>query len=148
MALQLPLLVTAAILCDKNDPGRVLLVKRARAPFCGSWALVGGCGAFEKIVNPEEAVVHEVECDLGVTPVQLRFFHYYFCEPKSVVLVFAGHLEHESSIRLDPQYVSAWKWFDVRDARPNELGEIAFEGGFVLASYARTLSAPDVMNGS
>ncbi len=64
--------------------GRVLLVRRAKAPLAGEWSLVGG--RIEPGESPETAVVREVreECsievrvvaDLGVVPVEREGYGY------------------------------------------------------------------------
>jgi ADP-ribose pyrophosphatase YjhB (NUDIX family) len=71
-----------AVLVDGT--GRVLLIRRGRAPSIGSWTLPGG--RLEPGESPEQAVLRElreetglrarVVCGLGVVPVEREGFAY------------------------------------------------------------------------
>lgn len=114
-----PLLVTAAVIYEKD---KLLLVKRAREPFKGYWSFVGGCGAFEYHSDPAHAVQREVKCDLSCdfTPTFLTYNYEDFYGKPSVVLYFTGTIT--GTPRIDPKYVSEYKWFSFSEAQQLELG--------------------------
>ena len=125
-----PLLVTAAIV-EKDQ--KLLLIKRAREPFKDYWCFIGGCGAFRKTPNPEEAVKLEVLADINCkfNPNFLTYHQETF-EVPSLTLFFYGKIE--GTPRINPQNVSEYKWFDKKEIRKLDLG---FEHKLILNEYLK-----------
>jgi len=113
--------------------GRVLLVRRARAPFRGDWALPGGFVEPEETV--EEAVARELREETGLV-----------ARPRSIVGVYSGP-------DRDPRKPTATVAFLMRgrarrpragdDAREaawlpvREVRRLAFDHGRILADALR-----------
>lgn len=129
-----PLLVTAAIITEKN---KVLLVKRVREPFKDYWCFIGGCGGFERTSDPVEAVKDEVKgeihCDF-----KPHFFSYSFqkfeeLEINSVVLYFYGTII--GNPKINKEYASKYKWVTLEEAANLNLG---FDHQKILRNFAQT----------
>lgn len=129
-----PLLVTAAIIVDKNQ---VLLVKRAREPFKGYWSFIGGMGGFEHSSNPQEVVKMEVQGDIQCLfhPTFFWYSHYNSRDINSVVLYFYGGITGNPII--NPKYVLEYKWFSMEEAVKLEL---AFDHQAILMKFLQHLT--------
>jgi len=132
-----PLLVTAAMIID-ND--KILLIKRTREPFRDKWCFVGGCGAFEHVNDPQEAVKIEVDADLNCD-YSPEFFTYHYSEFKvpTITLFFSGQIG--GTPRATPEYVKEFRWFKLEEARKMELG---FEHSKILSKYMNGRAASGI----
>ncbi len=123
-------LVIVAII-HKNY-NKVLLVKRARAPFLGKWSLTGGLGAFEQEKDPRKSIEIEIFQDLGVK-FKNKFYTFSFEEqPESTIkLFFEGTIEEEPH-NNSKETISEIKWFDIDEALKLDL---AFNDKEVLKKF-------------
>ena len=92
--------------------GKVLLARRAKPPFEGSWEVPGGF--VERGEHPVEAAVREVREELGVG-VNLTGLVGVYLETSSLgealqIMVFEGTTE-ATEPTPDPAEVSEWSWF-------------------------------------
>lgn len=126
-----PLLVTAAMIINKN---KILLVKRAREPYKGFWSFVGGCGAFEDVSDPVDAVKIEVKCDLNCEfePAFFKYSYTIFKIP-AITLFFYGTIK--GTPKITPKYVLECKWFDLNEAINMKLG---FDHNEILSDFLKT----------
>ncbi|MBL7905504.1 MAG: NUDIX hydrolase [Bacteroidales bacterium] len=67
--------VDAVVFRKPASKAEILLIKRARAPFEGHWALPGGF--IEMDETPEEAVLRELKEETGITGVEMKQLHTY-----------------------------------------------------------------------
>ena len=118
MTINRPVLGVSALI---EDGGRVLLVKRARAPFARYWSLPGG--HVEAGETMAEAVVREVREETGIEVGDLRQidfaeiirrdgggkFSYHF-----VLVVFAGRRLSGDAIAADDADEVCWANADER----------------------------------
>ena len=113
-----PLLVTAAMIINNN---KILLVKRAREPYKAFWSFVSGCGAFEEVSDPVEAVKIEVKGDLNCE-FEPTFFKYSYTTLKipTIALFFYGTIK--GAPKITPKYVLECKWFNLDEAINMKLG--------------------------
>jgi 8-oxo-dGTP diphosphatase len=121
---------------------RVLLVKRGRAPFQGTWALPGG---FVEPHEPlEEAARRELREETGLEPERLEQFQAFGDpgrDPRGWT-VSVAHLAvagEEEARRLRPRAGSDAAdvaWFDLDD-----LPELAFDHAAILATARDRLTA-------
>ncbi|OGZ45528.1 MAG: hypothetical protein A3C84_04230 [Candidatus Ryanbacteria bacterium RIFCSPHIGHO2_02_FULL_48_12] len=114
-----------------NAKKEFLLIKRAREPFKGAWALVSGIGGTKKGLSPEEAVRDEVYYDLQ-TLFEGRFIFSLPVESDQNtdgVVVFKGTVD-EADIDPNPETVDVFGWFAKKDIR--KLGPLAFEHEKIL----------------
>jgi 8-oxo-dGTP diphosphatase len=112
-----PKATTAAIIEKK---GKILLTRRAVAPFKGLWCIPGG--HIEIGERVEETIRREVKEETGLD-FSPRFFGYFneiFPELEwyAVVLVFAGRASGE--VRSNEE-VSEWKWLLPAEALAHRL---------------------------
>ncbi len=136
--------VLAAPLDDNKGKGRwrVLLIKRGRPPFRGTWALPGG------FVEPHEplqaAARRELQEETGLEPERLEQLHTYGDpgrDPRgwtvSVAhLAVAGAAEARSLRPCAASDAAAVAWFDLDD-----LPELAFDHAEILALARARLNA-------
>ncbi|MBI2573539.1 NUDIX hydrolase [Candidatus Woesearchaeota archaeon] len=140
-----PLLVTVAIITQdvsetpenalstsKNmSEEKYLLIRRGREPFKGMWAFIGGCGAFERTLDPSEAVTQEVQADI-----QCKFDPTFLCyrsetvHVPSIVFYFYGSIK--GIPHPNPKYVSEWKWVTLKELLNMQL---AFNQQEVINSF-------------
>ncbi|HII71290.1 TPA: hypothetical protein HA265_00880 [Candidatus Woesearchaeota archaeon] len=87
-----PLLVTAAIAMQEDD---VLLTLRGREPYALEWALPSGVGAWRFTSDPLEAIVGEVEGDVGCLFKGPKFFTALYSDRHgpTLTLFYEGILE-------------------------------------------------------
>jgi len=57
-----PLLVTAALVIKEDS---ILLLKNGRGPFKDYWGFPGGIGGWESTSDPLEAIIEEIQGDVG-----------------------------------------------------------------------------------
>ncbi len=112
--------VDAAILSMRGGKRHVLLIRRGRPPFEGTWALPGG---FVEIDEPlEAAVARELAEETGLTGVVLRQLH-TFGEPgrdprgRSISVVYWGEAPPDAVVTGGDDAAEA-AWFPV-DALPS-----------------------------
>ncbi|MFH1065882.1 MAG: NUDIX hydrolase [Nanoarchaeota archaeon] len=122
-------IVTAGIIARKDW---FLLIKRAREPFRDFWAFPSGCGAFLYGIDPKEAVIREVKCDIGCEfhPEFFTYSYDNFDNKPSIVLYFSGDINGIPS--ANPKYVSDYRWFPFDKAK--EL-DMAFGQAAVLRKF-------------
>ena len=125
-----PLLVTAAIITD-ND--KILLIKRGRDPFKGKWSLVGGCGAFKTDKDPKDAVIKEVQIDIGCkfSPI---FFNYNFAEFEIPTVTMFFHGPISGDITPSSKHVVEYRWFEFNEIDKLDL---AFDHKKVLLEFTK-----------
>lgn len=101
--------------------GRVLLGRRAKAPFQGMWEVPGGF--VERGEHPMHAAVREVREELGVaitlTGVVGTYIEHSARGEALQVTVYAATTEDEVAVP-DPAEVVGWAWFAPTDL-PTEL---------------------------
>ncbi|MCP4542533.1 MAG: NUDIX hydrolase [Chloroflexi bacterium] len=124
--------VAAIVTTERDEGGRVLLIRRKKAPFKGQWCLPGG--HIEQDERVQEAVVREVKEETGLN-YPARFFG-YFDEiiPQlgihAVVIVFEGTGRGDLCAKKDE--VEEIGWFSHDDARSLPL---AFMHNEILDAY-------------
>jgi len=119
-----------------NAKKELLLIKRAREPFKGVWALVSGVGGTKKGLVPAEAVRDEVYYDLDV-PFDGKFVFSVPAENDQFsdeILVFKGTVD-ETKIHPNPKVISEFRWFAQKDVR--NLDTLAFEHKIILDRIER-----------
>jgi 8-oxo-dGTP diphosphatase len=123
--------------------GRLLLVRRAHAPWRGLWDIPGGfCGSRE---HPADAAVREVREETGLevktSSILGMWIDSYAPEgldrdKVTLSIYFHATAKGSTEIHFDPNEVAETRWF-----APHELpGEVAFPGHVpeVLRAWART----------
>jgi len=110
--------VTAVIIRD----GRVLMVKRRREPFKGTWMFPSGFVEFGE--HPEEAATREVLEETSLTTARLQLMHIFQSEDDPRLpghLVFFYRMETTGeTVRTDDDENEGIDWFDPRT--PPEIG--------------------------
>ena len=118
-----PVPATAALIVQR---GRVLLGRRARPPYAGTWDLPGGF--LESGETPERGLVREVREELGVGVRRLRFVGFtsdpYGPGGFDVLVVLFRVTPSSRRMRADDD-VSELRWFPIERV---PYGEIAFAG--------------------
>ncbi len=111
--------VDAVILSLREGKRHVLLIRRARPPFLGAWALPGG---FVEIDEPlEEAVARELAEETGLTGLELRQLH-TFGDPgrdprgRSISVAYWGEAPPDATVAGGDDAAEAG-WFPL-DALP------------------------------
>ena len=113
--------VDIVLFCRKTGRAEVLLIKRARPPFKGYWALPGGFVAEDESL--EAAAARELKEETGLSGVQLQQVG-AFGDPgrdprgHTVSIVFAALLESRAEAKADDDAEDA-QWHSV--ARPPRL---------------------------
>ena len=128
-----PAVTVDLVLLTTEAPPRVLLIRRAKEPFAGAWALPGG---FVDANEPlESAARRELQEETGLTAGSLDQLH-AFGDPGrdprgwTVSIVFLGRVDPSAAPRAGDDAVEA-AWFPL-DALP----PLAFDHGAIL-DYAR-----------
>jgi len=124
---------TCAIITDKNL--NFLLIKRARNPFKGKWALVSGIGETKKKLKPKMAIINEVKGDLGVKFKGRQLFSLPVFNDKFVdgIEVFIGKIQ-KGKIKPNPKYVQGYKWVSSEELKKN-FDQLAFEHKEILERF-------------
>jgi hypothetical protein len=127
----LPKFITAAIIYD--DQKRIYLIRRARAPEAGRWAFPSGKGASRTIDDPLQAVVKEVESDIGCVFVPDSWVMRLESEIERMPCHFySGRIIGNPNINY--KYCQEGRWF-AREAAMRE--RLAFEQNKVLLEYLK-----------
>lgn len=123
-----PFVVCAVI---TNSIGQYLLIKRARDPYLNHWALVSGLGASKKGLSPAEAVLNEVQFDLGTEFTGHLAFTYQLenVNYADTVYVYNG-IVNPHQITLNQKSATAYGWFTKSAIK--DLGDLAFADEWVL----------------
>lgn len=116
--------VTALIL----NRGKILLVKKAQAPFRGGWDLPGGF--VDKGEHPEETLARELEEELSIAVKGKKFFGLYAGTYPSATdpffILSAVYVVKPKSGKvsiIDKGELKDWGWFSKKDLPP----KIAFD---------------------
>lgn len=118
-----------------NEKGDLLLTKRGREPFKGSWALISGIGESLKGISPESGVVEEVRCDIGTSSYKGK---YLFSLPlqndphADENVIFEGTI-NEKEIQIQPAFSQGYKWVSRKEV--DEFENLAFEHTQIIKRY-------------
>ena len=121
-----------AIIINKNND--FLLIKRARAPYKGRWALISGIGETKKGIILEEAIKGEVECDITTTFIGKQIFTLPVTNDILVyeTIVFLGEVD-ELNIESNIEFSEEWKWFSIDDI--SNLSALAFQHNKIIDKF-------------
>lgn len=119
-----PSAATASFL--KNTDGDLLVCRRANEPAKGTLDLPGGFADLEETI--EECVAREIEEEIGVRPLNLRFafslpneYLYSGLVVPTMDMFFEGFIENGSSIRPNDDVAECF-FIPVRELNPNLFG--------------------------
>jgi len=118
-----------------NDSDQILLIKRARKPFKGYWAISSGVGESRKGIPSEIGVVEEVNCDLGTKSFQGRYLFSLPIKDDPITdeaVVFGGKID-ETEINLKKKYTIEYKWVDKDSVE--EFENLAFEHTQIIKRF-------------
>src|SRR6056297_840407 len=115
---------------EKN--GKIILIKRGRAPYKGFYAIPGGFIDWDE--TAEEAVIRELKEETNLNIKVKDFLNYYDSikrdkDRRTISLVFVCELIDENKAR-DGDDASDFKWFTI-----NELPELAFDHEKIINDY-------------
>lgn len=118
------LTVDAMVFRNRNGVWEIMLIRRGREPFSGSWALPGGFVDMEETL--EEAIQRELEEETGLQGVELDQFRAFSAldrDPRgrTVSVVFWGILADEQEVMAGDDAAEVG-WFPL-----NDLPELAFD---------------------
>lgn len=126
--------VTADIVVEKAGAREVLLIKRGKDPFKGSWALPGGFVETDEEAATAAARELKEETSVKVSRDELSFIDYFDApdrDPRGRVISFAFGVKLNED--LDPKGgddANEAKWFSL-----DELPELAFDHRTILARW-------------
>lgn len=126
--------VTADIVVEKAGAREVLLIKRGKDPFKGSWALPGGFVETDEEAATAAARELEEETSVKLGRDELNFIDYFDApdrDPRGRVISFAFGVKLNED--LDPKGgddANEAKWFLL-----DELPELAFDHRTILARW-------------
>lgn len=117
--------VDAVVFRNPASGTEILLIKRARAPFEGCWALPGGFIDMDE--TPEEAVIRELREETGISGVEMNQLHTYGAvdrDPRhrTLSVAYIGLLTDESQTASGADDAALAAWFSTE-----ELPELAFD---------------------
>jgi 8-oxo-dGTP diphosphatase len=118
-----------------NEAGEVLLIKRVKDPFAGSWALPGGF--IEMDERLADSAIRELSEETGIRDLELTFFAFYD-DPdrdprgRTITAVFTGIWEGDPDLLEASSDASALKWF-----HPDQLPVLAFDHREIIEQYLR-----------
>lgn len=127
--------VATALITDEEN--RILLIKRAREPFKGHWALISGVGASIKGLPPRKGVPKEVYGDLGVEieKPSLIISIPVTTEPDvDENVAFRCKLKPGQTMRLNPKFVEDIQWVSPHDMM---LRNLPFEQNQIVEAHLR-----------
>jgi ADP-ribose pyrophosphatase YjhB (NUDIX family) len=112
----------------------ILLIKRAREPYIGKWALPGGFGALIKEKNISKAIKKEIYDDMGVD-YDSEIYNMIFIEGKQpeIEIVFQGRIKGKPFVK-SKKTIADIKWFKLVDALKLPL---AFQDRKILKNFKR-----------
>jgi 8-oxo-dGTP diphosphatase len=123
--------VDIAVFCTFDDGLKILLIRRGRPPFEGSWALPGGFIEMdEKLVDSAR---RELEEETGLKNVELKQFATYG-DPgrdprgRTVSVVYYGFVGAGMSAVKGGDDAREAAWFS-----PDALPQLAFDHGIIIA---------------
>lgn len=129
-------MVTVDVVIFSPEGEKVLLIKRAREPFKGKWALPGGfVGMAEEL---KEAANRELEEETGLTGVslrQVRAFDTLGRDPRGrvITIAFCGTMDPKTTPIRAASDAAAVEWVNLEP-----FPELTFDHGeIVRAAHAR-----------
>ncbi|WP_157315185.1 NUDIX domain-containing protein [Chitinibacter sp. GC72] len=135
MSYKNPLFTVDSVLFTVQDNTlKVLLVKRAKAPFLGQWALPGGFIDIEQDANTDETAHRKLRDKTGFTPQyleQLQVISGAERDPRgySVTLAYYALVAH-APVKARIDSVKIAQWIDVKDL---SLHPLAFDHAQIIA---------------
>jgi 8-oxo-dGTP diphosphatase len=114
------------------DEGRILLVRRGRAPFRGSWALPGGF--VEPGETVEQAVVRELREETGLSAKVEGLVGVYSCpgrDPRGPTVTLAYRMKGRAGAPHGADDAAEAAWIPL-----NAVGPLAFDHAQILADAA------------
>lgn len=133
--------VTAdAVVVTRAQPRRILMIRRARSPFEGRWALPGGYVDIDERIA--DAAARELAEETGLTGVALRFLGYFDAQDRdprerTLSLAFLGVVDDEALARAAAaDDAAALDWLPL-DALP----PLAFDHAQIVAAAVKALTA-------
>ncbi len=127
---------TTACAIVENATGQILLIKRGRDPFKGSWALISGIGESKKGIPPDVGIVGEVRWDIGTDTFRgERLFALPIDDDPYTdeLVVFLGHIDPRVPITMRPGFSFDYKWVDRTDTQAFK--NLAFEHPAIIQRY-------------
>lgn len=108
--------VDAAVFCFKRGKAKVLLIRRAKQPFKGRWALPGGFVEMDEELK--HAAARELVEETGLAGVNLRQMHTFGrCgrDPRgrNISVVFMGIAEGAAAIKAGDDAANV-RWLDIQ----------------------------------
>lgn len=135
MSYKNPLFTVDSVLFTVQDNTlKVLLVKRAKAPFLGQWALPGGFIDIEQDANTDETAHRKLRDKTGFAPQyleQLQVISGAERDPRgySVTLAYYALVAH-APVKSRIDSVKIAQWIDVKDLSQHQL---AFDHAQIIA---------------
>ncbi len=133
-----PALTADVVLFVRDDKGtRVLLIRRGKEPFMGSWALPGGF--VDENEDLKDAAVRELKEETGIEGldiVQVGAYGKPGRDPRghTVSVVFASYLTSEPDYQAGDDATEA-EWFPI-----DELPGLAFDHEEIITDAAKLLN--------
>lgn len=127
--------VDLVVLDRSAGEGRILLIRRARPPFEGRWALPGGFVDMDERI--EDAARRELLEETGVAAGKLRFLGYFDAigrdpRERTVSFAFAAEIDAAAARIRAGDDAAAAEWHDVADLPP-----LAFDHAGIVAAALR-----------
>ena len=124
-----------AVVFMRSAPAKVLLIKRAKAPFKDAWAAPGGFVDMDETMHA--AALRELEEETGLTGVALRFLNYFDApnrdpRERTISIAFWGVADEANANIKAADDASDAAWHDI-----DNLPELAFDHAEVLKQAIR-----------
>jgi len=120
----------------KNSEGRILLIERRKEPL--GWA--APAGHMEEGESPEEAIIREVQEEVGFRVIDLKLVHNEFIKWNICSRGHNGHdwfvfelLSYTGDFKLEKREAKDYKWVDLNEF--NEILEPAWQYIFKKLKY-------------